>query len=205
MVERINQKLSDRALQEEGPTEVLINREMVPVIKKLVFGFNELVTALAVSAGVAISAGTSQASSGTVAFADSNGISFGLNGQTMTASHNGLTIQSVQPGIQSIFGGTTRVTTGELVFSNSNGVSCGVNGQTITASVAGGGGVAISGGTQLATSGTVVFSNSNGITFGLSGSSVMTARTTVLPSRARSLAYRACRPGQPGSPRVRWF
>lgn len=83
--------------------------------------------------GIALrGSGTFMQSTGTVQFQNSNGITFGLTGGAMTASHNGLTIQSVQPGLQSLSGGTTRITTGEVVFSNSNGISAGVNGQTVT-------------------------------------------------------------------------
>lgn len=42
-------------------------------------------------AGAAISAGTESQSTGTVVFSNSNGISFGLNAGTLTASHNALT------------------------------------------------------------------------------------------------------------------
>ncbi len=38
-----------------------------------------------------ISAGTTRATTGEVVYSNSNGVSFGLNGQTLTASHNGLT------------------------------------------------------------------------------------------------------------------
>lgn len=41
--------------------------------------------------GVAVSAGANSVSNGTVVFSNSNGVTFGLNGSTVTASHNGLT------------------------------------------------------------------------------------------------------------------
>lgn len=45
----------------------------------------------AAAAPVGVSAGTTSSNLATVNFFDSNGISFGLNGATITASHNGLT------------------------------------------------------------------------------------------------------------------
>jgi len=66
--------------------------------------------------GAALSAGTQSVSTGTVAFANSNGISFGMSGSNqITASYTVPTI----PGATS--------------FSNSNNVSFGLNGSTITA------------------------------------------------------------------------
>lgn len=41
--------------------------------------------------GIAISAGTASQDEGTIVFSNSNGVSFGLDGSTVTASHNGLT------------------------------------------------------------------------------------------------------------------
>jgi hypothetical protein len=78
---------------------------------------------------LALSAGTAQASSGTVVFSNSNGVSFGLNGQTLTASAVG----GAGGGV-AISGGTTQITSGTALFSNANGVSFGVDGQTVTAS-----------------------------------------------------------------------
>lgn len=60
-----------------------------------------------------ISAGTTKATSGTVVFSNSNGVSFGMNASTVTASVS------------------------SLVLSNSNGVSFGTNGSTVTASING--------------------------------------------------------------------
>jgi len=129
---------------------------------------------------IQIAAGTQTASSGTVSFANSNGITFGMSGSSqVTASAD---------YVRSISAGTTNATGNQIVFSNGNGVTFGANGATITASVSPTGGAAIQGisaGTQLATSGTVVFSNSNGVTFGMSGSSVVTA--TVKPDFAYAL------------------
>jgi hypothetical protein len=78
----------------------------------------------------AISAGTTLASNGLVVFSNSNGFSFGLNGNTVTASYT----QSTGPG--AISAGTTIASSGTIVFSNSNNMSFGLNVNTITASFA---------------------------------------------------------------------
>lgn len=123
----------------------------------------------------AIAAGTQTASSGTLIFSNANGVTFGLNGQTLTASAAG----GGGGNTGSISAGTTRGTLGEVVFANSNGVSFGVNGQTVTAShnaltSQSTGPGALAAGTQTATSGTLVFADSNGFTLGMSGSSQVT-------------------------------
>lgn len=99
-------------------------------------------TSLAGAVG-GISAGAGSVGAGTVVFSNSNGVTFGLNGSTVTASvaagGGGLTNINVS-------GGTTSNNLSNLVFSNSNGVSFGLNGSTITASAAGGGaGVTLNG------------------------------------------------------------
>lgn len=78
--------------------------------------------------------GVTATSYGTVVFANSNGLSFGLNGSTqLTASHNGLTSQSNQA--LSAANGSFAFQTAN--FSNANGVSFGTSaGSAITASVA---------------------------------------------------------------------
>lgn len=70
--------------------------------------------------GVAAGAGTQTATSGTVVFANSNGVTFGMSGSSqVTASHNGLTSQSNQAF--SAGGGSSAFQT--LGFSDQNGVS----------------------------------------------------------------------------------
>jgi hypothetical protein len=76
-----------------------------------------------------IAAGGATATSGTVVWSNSNGVSFGLNGQTVTASHDGLTA-----AVRSISAGTTRATGAEVVWADGNGIAFGANGNTITAS-----------------------------------------------------------------------
>lgn len=108
----------------------------------------------------AVQIGANSMSSGTLSFANSNGVSVGLNGSTITLSHNGITSQSVQTqsNIQGVSAGTTSAGTGAIVFSNSNGMSFGLNGQTVTGSYS--------------VPGATVFSNSNNVSFGLAGSTI---------------------------------
>ena len=126
--------------------------------------------------GIAASAGTQLLTSGTLSFADSNGITWGLNNGTITASY---TVPVVPP--ETPFGvsaGTQSVSTGTLVFSNSNNVTFGMSGSsriTASASFPAETPFGVSAGTQSVSTGTLVFSNSNNVTFGMSGSSRVTA------------------------------
>lgn len=113
--------------------------------------------------GVAISAGTNIQTSGTVSFANSNNLSWGMD-------TNGVLTGSVAaPGV-SFSAGTASGTRNSLVFSNSNNFSFGMNGSTITGSFAPT--VNFSAGTTSGNLGSVVFSNSNGVSAGLNGSTV---------------------------------
>jgi hypothetical protein len=129
-----------------------------------------------------ISAGTTNASLGEVVFSNSNNVSFGISGQTVTASIAG----GGGGNTGSISAGTTRLTLGEAVFSDSNGLSFGVNGQTITGSytVPNTAGlisfINVSGGTTSNNLTNVVFSNSNNISFGLNGSTLTASINTSL-------------------------
>ncbi len=119
-----------------------------------------------------ISAGTTNASLGEIVFSDSNGVSFGISGQTLTAS--------VVPGsgIGTISAGTQSGTFGELIFSDSNGISFGLDGQTITASIAGGGGTIYVNNSSSTILGAVSFNdntNGGGVYFGLDAFGVITA------------------------------
>ncbi len=99
--------------------------------------------------GVAIGASTQTATSGTVNFANSNGISFGMSGSNqITASY-----------------AVSALSNGNNITISNTGSSVGISAQAVAAAA----------GTQTATSGTVNFANSNNITFGMSGSSQITA------------------------------
>jgi len=94
-----------------------------------------LTTAMASNAAtlsnIRVSAGTTSNLLSALTFADGNGVSFGLNASTMTASHNGLTSQSNQ-NVTAANGGFAFQT---LSFSNLNGISFGTSaGSAITAS-----------------------------------------------------------------------
>ena len=134
---------------------------------------------------VAAAAGSQTANSGTVNFANSNGITFGMSGSNqITASHNGITSQTVQTqasGNIARTGFSSTTTTGTAIVGtlDTNGLNLGVPAY-LTAAV-GGGGVAIGASTQTATSGTVIFSNANGITFGLNNGT-LTASAAAAPT-----------------------
>lgn len=98
---------------------------------------------------VNFSAGTASGNIGSVVFSNSNGVSFGLNGSTLTAS--------VAAGAAAInfSAGTTSSNIGSVVFSNSNGLSFGLNASTITGNFS-----------------TLVFSNSNNVSFGTNASTL---------------------------------
>lgn len=79
-----------------------------------------------------LAAGTqTAATTGTVLFNNSNGITFGMsNSSVITASHNGLTTQTIQTqNMVSVLGST-----GNISFANSNGITIGANASTITLS-----------------------------------------------------------------------
>jgi len=118
--------------------------------------------------GVIAGTGTAQ---GVVSFANSNGVTFGVSGGTLTATVN----PGPAAGIGGVIAGTQTLTSQSVSFVNSNNISFGLsNSSNLTASFQPGVS-AVSAGTQNATSGQVVFSNSNNMSFGLSNSSIVTA------------------------------
>lgn len=122
-----------------------------------------------------VSAGTTSNNLSAITFSNLNGVSFGLDGSTITAS------VAAAAGLTNlrISAGTTSNLLSDVTFSNSNGVSFGINASTITASVATSlTNINISAGTTSNNLSAVVFSNSNNISFGLNGSTV-TATATV--------------------------
>jgi hypothetical protein len=129
-----------------------------------------------------LSAGTTKATLGEVVFSNSNGVSFGINGQTITAS----VVAGGGGNTGSISAGTTRATLGEVVFSNSNGLTFGVDGQTVTGSytvpsIAGLlSNINVSAGTTSQNLSNIVFSNSNNVSFGLNGSTITGSINTSL-------------------------
>lgn len=127
--------------------------------------------------GVALFDGVNSITSGTAQFSNANGVTFGINGQTITASAAGVGGVAVSVSNSSYSSGT-------LTFQNANGVSFGSSGAngisaSYTVPVTAGliSGLNVSGGagnSQSKVSG-ITFSNSNGLTFGVStGASVVT-------------------------------
>ena len=134
-------------------------------------------------------AGT-QANSGVISFSDANGVSFGLDNGTMTASISpaggGLTAINVSAG-------TTSNNLSALTFGNGNGISFGLDASTITASHNGLTTAALSDHSHGATAAnggfnfqTISFSNANGISFGTSAGSAITASHNALTTAAAS-------------------
>lgn len=138
-----------------------------------------------------VSAGSTKASASEVVFSNANGVSFGVDGQTITAS---VAITATGGGGgAAISAGTQSNSTGTIVFSNSNGVSFGMsNSSVVTASHDG----LTSQSNQAASASngsfafqTIGFSNANNVTFGTSGGSIITA--SVAPPTAGSVNFSA--------------
>ena len=84
----------------------------------------------AAAGNVTFSAGTTSNGLANIVFSNSNGVSFGLDGSTITASVN-----AGGGGSLNVSAGTTSNNLTNIVFSNSNGVTFGLDGSTITASI----------------------------------------------------------------------
>lgn len=136
-----------------------------------------------------LSAGTTRATLGEVVFSNSNGVSFGVNGQTITAS-----VSPSGAGIGAVAAGTQTATSGTIAFVNSNGLTFGMSGssqitgsytvpavppQTVQPGIQ-----SVSAGTTRVTTGEVVFSNSNGISFGADGQTITASHTVPVVSNA---------------------
>ena len=74
---------------------------------------------------VNLSAGTTSNNLSAFVFSNSNRVSFGLNGSTITAQH----------ALNFSAGTTSQNVSDQIVFSNSNNVSFGLNGSTVTATI----------------------------------------------------------------------
>lgn len=135
--------------------------------------------------GVGISAAGSSQSAGQIVFSNLNGVSFGMNGSTITAS----VTPGAAGGINASLAGNTSgalalVSTGTLILAGGNNITLSQNGNSVTISGpnAGGAQTGISG-VQVSnttyTSGTITFQNANGISFGSSGANGISASYTV--------------------------
>lgn len=123
---------------------------------------------------VNVSAGTTSQNLSNVVFSNSNGMSFGLNGSTITGSY---TVPSIVGLISAInaSAGTTSNNLTNLVFSNAGNVSFGMNGSTITATATVAstqGSINISAGTTSNLSSNFIFSNANGFSFGMNANTI---------------------------------
>lgn len=92
-------------------------------------------SAHAVTAIDGIGAGTQTASSGTIIFANSNGLTFGLSGSTqITGSYTVPSTAGLLSAIN-LSAGTTSNNATRMVFADGGGVTFGLNASTLTASV----------------------------------------------------------------------
>ena len=112
---------------------------------------------------VNFSAGTTSQNLSNIVFSNGGGVTWGLNGSTVTASAVVGSVASVN-----FSAGTTSQNLSAVTFSNSNGVSFGLNGSTITGSHA----VNVSAGTTSNNLSAVTFSNSGNVSFGLNASTI---------------------------------
>lgn len=142
-----------------------------------------------------ISAGAQSVSSGSVVFANSNGVTFGMNAGTITASVPA--VGGAQTGISGLSAGTTLATSGTVSFGNANGISFGMNGNTLTASYTVPSvpaqsvqPVAVSGSNGSFAFSTVSFGNSNGLSFySTNGSMVGSYTVPNVPAQTQQPMY----------------
>lgn len=124
-----------------------------------------------------ISAGTASQNLTNLVFSNSNGVSFGLSGSTITASRDAYT-QSVQAGSYTVEGntvaGSTLTVPGGLRVYASNNITAGLtNGSLVLiGNSSGAGSLTVSAGTSSAALQSLVFSNNGGVSWGLNGSTI---------------------------------
>ena len=143
----------------------------------------------AAAGNVTFSAGANSAGLGSVVFSNSNGVSFGLAGSTITASAVG-----AGDGGNVLAAGTQTATSlGTVKFADSNGISFGMsNSSVVTASytVPSTAGlisaINVSADTTSNNLSALTFANSNGLTFGLNASTI-TASYTVPTQSAQTV------------------
>lgn len=133
-----------------------------------------IIAGTAAAAPVNFSAGTTSNNLGTVVFSNSNGVSFGLNGSTITASAVG----GAGGGI-ALAAGTQTATTNTVLFANSNGLTFGmsdstrITGSYTVPSVAGLiSNINVSAGTTSNNLSNLVYADGNNVSFGLNGSTL---------------------------------
>lgn len=134
----------------------------------------------AAASPVNVTAGTTSGNLQTIAFSNSNGVSFGLNGSTITASHNGLTTAALSNhshGNPTLNLTNLSGTTG----SNSAGFTLSLSAAAQTVQP-----VAVSANNGSYAFSTLSFSNANGISFGTSAGSAITASHNALTTARAS-------------------
>lgn len=125
--------------------------------------------------GIAISASNALITSGTASLVNANGVSWSVNGQSISAS---VAAGATATGnLGAISASNALITSGTVSLVNANGVSWSVNGQSISASVGAGATAtgnlgAISASNALITSGTVSLVNANGVSWSVNGQSI---------------------------------
>lgn len=124
--------------------------------------------------GVGISANGSSQTSGNIVFSNANGVSFGMNGSTITGS-----VVGGGAGVDVTLGGNTSgalalISTGTLFLAGGNNVTLSQNGNsvTISANTVAAANLSISAGTTSGAFGGLTFNNSNGLTFGLNNGTI---------------------------------
>lgn len=153
----------------------------------------------AAASPINFSAGTTSNNLGSVVFADSNGVGFGLgtgaSSRSITASYTQSTHAHTAWPV-AFSAGTQTATSGTPGFANSNNFTFGMSGSSqITASFSESTHahtawpLGFSAGTQTATSGTPGLANSNNFTFGMSGSSQITASFSESTHAHTSLSF----------------
>lgn len=125
-----------------------------------------------------ISGGTTRATTGELVFSNSNGVSFGIDGQTITATvqtnylttamaSNAATISNIR-----VSAGTTSNLLSALTFANANGLSFGIDASTITGSytvpAVTNSSMSVSDAASSGTLARLAFTNLNGVTLSLS-------------------------------------
>lgn len=130
---------------------------------------------------VNFSAGATSNNLGSVVFSNSNGVSFGLNGSTITASHGGLTTAMASNRgsdfVQATAGFNGTNASGTIA---SNAISVSVAAQSVQP-------VAYSAANGLANFSTIVFANSNGVSFSTGTQGLYaTVKTDYLTTAAQS-------------------
>ena len=126
-----------------------------------------------------VSAGTTNLTLGALSFGNANGISFGLNGSTLTASYTVPSTAGLLSAIN-LSAGSTSSNASAFAFNNANGISFGLNGTVLTASHNGltsQSNQALSGSNGSFTFQTATFGNLNGLSFYTSNGSLVGSYT----------------------------